>query len=61
LLEVQYEDTVSTPMRFRPASMSRPVCCSAITRSQIQPTVRHAIRISCATAVLFVWTASHAT
>ena len=32
-----------------------------LTRSQIQPTVRHAIRISCETAVLDVLTVSHAT
>jgi len=35
--------------------------CSIITRWQIQPTDRHAIRISSDTAVLLVFTASHAT
>ena len=58
---MQYEDTVSNPSFVRFANRSRPAFASAVTRSQIQPTVRHAIRISSATAVLFVRTASHAT
>jgi hypothetical protein len=47
--------------RSKPASRSRLADCSAITRLQIQPTDRHAIRISSDTAVLLVCTASHAT
>jgi hypothetical protein len=34
---------------------------SALTRSQIRPTVRHAIRISTQIAVFEVFTVSHAT
>ena len=37
----------SIPIRVSPASRSRPSAASAATRSQIPPTVRHAIRISC--------------
>ena len=51
----------STPMRFSPANRSRVAVASSVTRLQIQPTVRPAIRISCETAVLEAWTASHAT
>jgi hypothetical protein len=57
---VQYEDTVSNPSSVRPANMSRPAFASALTRWQIRPTVRHAIRISWQIAVLLVLTASHA-
>jgi hypothetical protein len=47
-------------MRRRPASRSISRWASAATRSQIEPTVRHAIRINCATAALEQWTANHA-
>jgi hypothetical protein len=50
----------SIPMRRSPASTSRRASASAITRSQIEPTARHVVRISCATAVFEVLTASHA-
>jgi hypothetical protein len=42
----------SIPIRRSPASRSRSRCASAATRLPIAPTVRHAIRISSATAVL---------
>jgi hypothetical protein len=61
LPEVQYEDTISIPIRASPESMSRVVSASSLTRWQIQPTVRHAIRISCETAVFDACTVSHAT
>ncbi len=51
----------STPIRFKPANRSRAWVASSVTRVQIQPTVRHATRINCATAVLEAWTVSHAT
>ena len=51
----------SIPIRVSPASRSRPSAASAATRAQIPPTVRHAIRISCETAVFEQLTASHAT
>ena len=46
--------------RLSPENRSRCAWASAATRSQIQPTVRHAIRISSDTAVLVVLTVSHA-
>jgi hypothetical protein len=49
------------PMRVRPANRSTRAWASAATRVQIAPTVRHAIRINSATAVLDVCTANHAT
>jgi hypothetical protein len=51
----------STPIRFSLANRSRVATASPLTRSQIQPTVRHAIRISCDTAVFEACTVSHAT
>jgi hypothetical protein len=51
----------SNPRRSKPANRSRLADCSAITLRQIQPTDRHAIRISSDTAVLLVCTANHAT
>ena len=47
-------------MRDRLAIRSRLATASSLTRSQIQPTVRHAIRINSATAVFEVCTVSHA-
>jgi hypothetical protein len=47
------------PIRRSLASRSTLASASAATRAQIAPTVRHAIRISCPTAVLEVCTASH--
>lgn len=47
-------------MRRKPPSRSTLCCASAATRSQIAPTVRHAIRSSCATADFDVLTANHA-
>src|SRR5215210_4235368 len=49
------------PIRRSPASRSTSRCACLATRSMMPPTLRHAIRISCATAVLDVFTASHAT
>jgi hypothetical protein len=49
------------PMRVRPANRSTCVYASALTRATIAPTVRHAMRINCPTAVLDVCTANHAT
>ena len=57
---MQYEDTVSNPSFVRFANRSRPAFASAMTRSQIRPTVRHAIRRSAQIAALLVLTASHA-
>lgn len=57
---MQYEHTISNPRRERPENRSRPLCCSAITRSQIRPTVRQLIRISSQIAFLDVFTASQA-
>jgi len=37
------------------------VAASSVTRWQIQPTVRQAIRISCETAVFEAWTVSQQT
>ena len=48
------------PDPLEPREQVAPRLASAVTRSQIQPTVRHAIRISCETAVLEVLTVSHA-
>jgi hypothetical protein len=49
------------PIRRSPTSRSTLASASAATLPQIAPTVRHAMRISCPTAVLEVCTASHAT
>jgi hypothetical protein len=49
------------PIRRRPASRSRSRPASSATRSQIRPTLRQAIRISSATALPEVFTASQAT
>jgi len=49
----------SIPIQESPASRSRWPAASAATRSQIEPTVRHAIRSSSATARLEHCTASH--
>jgi hypothetical protein len=54
-------DISSIPIRRSPASRSTSRSVSAQTRSQIPPTVRHAIRISAATADFEQLTASHAT
>jgi len=51
----------STPIRVSPEHRSRVASASSLTRWQIQPTVRHAIRISCETAVFDACTVSHAT
>jgi hypothetical protein len=51
----------SNPRRVSPPSRSRCERASALTRAQIVPTVRHAIRISSATAVFDVLTASQLT
>jgi transposase len=51
----------STQIRWRPANRTRVAVASSVTRVQIQPTVRHATRINCATAVFDAWTVSHAT
>ena len=48
------------PDPAQPVEQSTSRCASATTRSQIPPTVRHATRISAATAVFVVLTASHA-
>jgi hypothetical protein len=50
----------SIPIQRSPASRSRRPVASAATRSQIEPTVRHAIRNSSATALREHRTASHA-
>jgi hypothetical protein len=51
----------SIPIRRNPSSRSTSRIASAATRSMIPPTVRHATRITSATAVFDVFTASHAT
>jgi hypothetical protein len=61
LPEVQFEATVSMPMRRRPSSGSCPLRRRRLTRATIQPTVFQWMRIRVETAVRSVWTASQAT
>jgi len=52
--------TYSNPSSVRLANRSRPAFASVLTRSEIRPTVRQAIRNSWQIAALDVFTASHA-
>ena len=51
----------SIPILDSPSRRSQPASTSAHTRAMIEPTVRHAIRISFVTVDFEDWVANHAT